>query len=150
MEPDKFRLTRFLDAQENSYSTALHELRAGKKRSHWIWYIFPQLKGLGLSSTSEIYGVNGLAEARAYLTNPILRQRLLEATEAMLAHESLDAATILGELDALKFRSCLTLFSLADPAEALFAKALERFFDGERDARTLELLRARGDARLNF
>ena len=146
MEPDKFRLTRFLDAQENSYPTALRELRGGKKRSHWIWYIFPQLKGLGLSSTSEMYGVNGLTEARAYLTNPILRQRLIEATEAMLAHDSLDASTILGELDALKFRSCLTLFSLADPDEPIFAKALERFFDGTLDARTLELLRARGNA----
>lgn len=146
MEPDKFRLTRFLDAQENAYPTALRELRAGKKRSHWIWYIFPQLKGLGLSSTSEIYGVTGLAEARAYLTNPILRQRLLDATEAMLAHDTFDAATILGELDALKFRSCLTLFALADPDEPIFAKALKRFFGGERDARTLELLRAQGDA----
>lgn len=146
MEPDKFRLTRFLDGQENSYPTALRELRAGKKKSHWIWYVFPQLKGLGLSSTSAIYGVNDLTEARAYLTNPILRQRLIEATEAMLAHESLNAATILGELDALKFRSCLTLFSLADPDEPIFAKALERFFGGERDARTLELLRARDDA----
>lgn len=146
MEPDKFRLTRFLDAQENAYPTALRELRAGKKRSHWIWYIFPQLKGLGLSSTSEIYGVTGLAEARAYLTNPILRQRLLDATEAMLAHDTFDAATILGELDALKFRSCLTLFALADPDEPIIAKALKRFFGGERDARTLELLRAQGDA----
>lgn len=146
MEPDKFRLTRFLDAQENAYPTALRELRAGKKRSHWIWYIFPQLKGLGLSSTSEIYGVTGLAEARAYLTNPILRQRLLDATEAMLAHDTFDAATILGELDALKFRSCLTLFALADPDEPIFTKALKRFFGGERDARTLELLRAQGDA----
>ena len=143
MEPDKFCLTRFLDAQENSYPTALRELRAGTKRSHWIWYIFPQLKGLGLSSTSEMYGVNGLAEARAYLTNPILRQRLIDATEAMLAHASFDAATTLGELDALKFRSCLTLFSLADPDEPRFAKALELYFGGERDARTLELLRAR-------
>lgn len=146
MEPDKFRLTRFLDAQENAYPTALRELRAGKKRSHWIWYIFPQLKGLGLSSTSEIYGVTGLAEARTYLTNPILRQRLLDATEAMLAHDTFDAATILGELDALKFRSCLTLFALADPDEPIIAKALKRFFGGERDARTLELLRAQGDA----
>ena len=145
MSSDKFDLVRFLDAQESSYATALSELRSGRKRSHWIWYIFPQLRGLGLSANAETFGLAGLAEARAYLVNPVLGPRLIEAMEVILAHSSLDAASILGELDALKFRSCLTLFSLANPAEPIFRKALERFFSGELDARTLELLKARGN-----
>lgn len=146
MKSDEFRLARFLDAQKNSYDIALAELSAGRKRSHWIWYVFPQLRGLGFSANADTYGLVSLAEARAYLADPLLGQRLKEAIEAMLAHRSLDAASVLGELDALKFRSCLTLFSLADPSEPIFANALERFFDGERDARTLELLKAQDEA----
>lgn len=146
MRSDEFRLSRFMEAQENTYATALNELRSGKKHSHWIWYVFPQLKGLGLSSTSKFYGVSGLAEARAYLTDPVLGHRLREAIEAMLAHSSLSAASVLGELDALKFRSCLTLFSIAEPTEPIFATALDRLFGGARDARTIELLKAHGEA----
>lgn len=146
MDSPEFRPGRFLDAQERAYLTALNELRAGRKRSHWIWYVFPQLTGLGQSSLSEIYGIADLAEARAYLASPVLRQRLIEATEIMLSHKDVEAASILGDLDALKFRSCLTLFSLADPAEPVFNKALERFFQGEKDARTLELLKIHADA----
>ena len=145
MTLNNFHLARFLEAQENAYVTALAELRAGLKQSHWIWYVFPQLRGLGLSAHSEKYGLESLAEARAYLANPILSQRLREATEAILSHRSLDATSVLGELDALKFQSCLTLFSLAEPSEEIFVVALERFFAGERDARTLELLKARGE-----
>jgi uncharacterized protein (DUF1810 family) len=140
MSRNAFRLARFLDAQENSYADALGELRSGKKRSHWIWYIFPQLKGLGLSANAEFYGLTGLDEARAYLADPLLSPRLKEAIEVTLANPFLSAASILGELDALKFRSCLTLFSLADPSEPLFSTALERFFGGEHDARTIELI----------
>lgn len=135
-----FNTLRFHHAQQHAYSTALSELRSGRKRSHWIWYIFPQLKGLGRSLTAEQFGLDGLAEARAYLADPLLRQRLVEATEAMLAHQSLSAASVLGELDALKFRSCLTLFALADPSEPVFTQALDHFFDGEQDPRTLALL----------
>jgi uncharacterized protein (DUF1810 family) len=145
MKTDAFRLARFLTAQEHTYAIALEELHSGKKQSHWIWYVFPQLKGLGLSSHSEMYGLAGLAEARAYLANPILRHRLREATHAMLGHQSVDAASVLGELDALKFRSCLTLFSLADPSELIFVDALNRCFGGACDARTVELLKARGE-----
>jgi uncharacterized protein (DUF1810 family) len=141
-----FYLARFLDAQKLSYATALSELRSGHKRSHWIWYIFPQLKGLGISATSHTYGIASLAEARAYLADPILGQRLREAIEAMLAHPLLDAKSILGELDALKFKSCLTLFTLAAPSDTIFTNALERFFAGAPDTRTIELLKTHGEA----
>lgn len=140
MKSEEFQLDRFLDAQKDSYDIALEELRNGKKRSHWVWYVFPQLRGLGASSASYTYGVVSLAEARAYLVHPILGQRLREATNAMLAHRSMTADSILGELDALKFRSCLTLFSLADPSETIFTDALEYFFGGARDSRTIQLV----------
>lgn len=146
MESDVFQLSRFVVAQENAYLTALEELRSGRKRSHWIWFVFPQLRGLGRSVTSEEYGLSGLAEARAYLADPLLGQRLRQSTQVMLAHRSLAASQVLGDLDALKFRSCLTLFTRADPTEQLFATALERFFNGERDARTLKLLEAQDEA----
>lgn len=145
MNDDKYQLSRFLAAQQNSYAIALKEIQQGDKQSHWIWWIFPQLKGLGSSSTSETYGLTGLDEARAYLAHPLLNQRLREAVTAMLAHESAKASSILGELDAFKFRSCLTLFSIADPSQKIFIDALEQFFKGEGDSRTLELLKARGD-----
>lgn len=145
MEAGAFDLARFLAAQAPVYATALDELRSGRKRSHWSWFVFPQLRGLGRSATSETYGLDGLAEARAYLAHPVLGQRLRESVQAMLAHRSRAASAVLGETDALKFRSCITLFSMADPAEPLFATALESFFAGEPDVRTLELLDARGE-----
>ena len=137
---DEFCLARFFDAQQQWYAIALREIRAGRKRTHWVWFVFPQLKGLGSSANAEKYGLSGLAEARAYLADAVLGPRLREATAAMLAHRATGASAVLGELDALKFRSCLTLFALADPAEPLFAAALTDLFGGERDARTLELL----------
>lgn len=140
MKQKEFNLDRFLEAQMHSYDIALQELRHGEKRSHWIWYVFPQLRGLGVSSTSHTYGLTGLAEAQAYLAHPTLGQRLKEAINAMLAHRSRTAESVLGDLDALKFRSCLTLFSLAAPSEPIFNNALECFFDGELDTRTQELL----------
>ncbi len=143
---DAFCLARFREAQEQWYATALHELRSGKKRSHWVWFVFPPLRGLGSSPNAGKYGVSGLAEARAYLADALLGQRLRECTAAMLAHRSLGASAVLGALDALKFRSCLTLFSLADPSEPVFTAALEGLFAGERDGRTLELLGMQGEA----
>jgi uncharacterized protein (DUF1810 family) len=140
MNSGEFHLDRFLDAQKHFYDIALEELRAGKKRSHWIWYVFPQLRGLGVSATANTYGLMGLTEARAYLTHPILGKRLKEATAAMFAHRSRKADSILGELDAMKFRSCLTLFSLADPSEQIFTEALECFFGGEPDVHTIKFL----------
>ncbi|MDH5832907.1 DUF1810 domain-containing protein [Luteimonas kalidii] len=146
MKPGTDPLKRFRQAQADVYPAALRELRAGRKRTHWIWFVFPQLRGLGRSATSEAYGIADLAEARAYMADPVLGPRLREAAQAMLSHRTLAASDVLGELDALKFRSCLTLFALADPDEPVFAAALERFFAGERDPRTLELLRVHGDA----
>ncbi|WP_411834749.1 DUF1810 domain-containing protein [Pseudoxanthomonas mexicana] len=115
-------------------------MRAGRKRSHWIWYVFPQLRGLGRSSTSQHFGLSGIAEAAAYLTHPVLGNRLREAVRTMLANGSVPAATILGELDAMKFRSCLTLFAAAAPAEPLFASALEHYFAGQPDPPTLRVI----------
>lgn len=140
--PDALDLSRFTDAQEPTYATALAELRSGYKRTHWIWFVFPQLKGLGYSSNAERYGLSGLAEARAYLAHPVLGERLREAIAVMLEHEAKGASSVLGELDAMKFRSCLTLFSLAAPSEQVIRRALEVFFSGQLDERTLILLQA--------
>lgn len=140
MRLEEFNLDRFLNAQEHSYDLALEELHRGRKRSHWIWFVFPQLRGLGTSAASYTYGLVSLAEARAYLAHHTLGQRLIEATYAVLNHRSKTADCIFGELDALKFRSCLTLFSLADPSKQVLTEALECFFDGELDAHTIKLL----------
>ncbi len=145
MNTDPFQLSRFTEAQETSYATALAELRAGRKRTHWIWFVFPQLRGLGSSANAERYGLTGLAEARAYLGHPVLGPRLREVTAAMLVHQARDAGSVLGEIDALKFRSCLTLFLLADPSEQIFHTALDAFFGGECDRRTLALLEKRSN-----
>lgn len=145
-KPDPFRLSRFLEAHAASYGTALAELRAGRKRSHWIWYVFPQVAGLGHSATSEHYGLSGIAEAAAYLRHPVLGARLQEAIQAMLVHGATPAATILGELDAIKLRSCLTLFHLAAPEEPLFTEALQRYFAGQLDPSTLRLVGGLGGA----
>jgi uncharacterized protein (DUF1810 family) len=142
VDEDEFQLSRFLEAQETSYATALEEIKSGKKRTHWIWYVFPQLKGLGTSSMSQKFGVSGLAEARRYLAHPVLGARLREITEALLSHYEQDAEAVFGELDAAKVRSCLTLFSWADPTAQLFKTALDRFYSGQPDRRTLELLSA--------
>ena len=141
MASDPFDLERFVQAQQGVYDTALQELRAGRKRSHWIWFIFPQVAGLGMSATSRRYSLTGLEEARVYLAHPLLGPRLREAVTALLDQRA-GASAVLGELDALKFRSSMTLFALADPAEPRFIQALERFFRGEADPRTLELLNA--------
>ncbi|RYY76636.1 MAG: DUF1810 domain-containing protein [Gammaproteobacteria bacterium] len=143
MVSNNFNLGRFLDAQKNSYSTALAELLSGRKQSHWMWYVFPQLKGLGQSYNAEFFGLDGLPEARAYLAHPILGQRLKEAIKAVLAHKDKTIVSILGELDSLKLRSCLTLFSLAAPAEQLFTDAMKLHFAGEADAQTIALLKSR-------
>ncbi|NLC01909.1 MAG: DUF1810 domain-containing protein [Pseudomonas formosensis] len=137
---DSFDLERFHAAQQHQYAAALDEIRGGRKRSHWIWFVFPQLKGLGRSATAARYGLSGLAEARAYLADPVLGGRLRESVSAMLELGVPNAEAVLGPLDALKFRSCLTLFALADPQESLFGEALQHFFASERDGQTLKLL----------
>lgn len=143
---DSFDLERFHAAQQQQYAAALDEIRGGRKRSHWIWFVFPQLKGLGRSATAARYGLSGLAEARAYLADPVLGGRLRESVSAMLELGVPDAEAVLGPLDALKFRSCLTLFALADPQESLFGEALQHFFASERDGQTLKLLRCQPPA----
>lgn len=133
-------LERFVSAQEPVYADVLAELRAARKRSHWMWFVFPQLRGLGISSMAQHYGIASQAEARAYLAHPVLGPRLRECCQLMLAAPAgRSAHEILGSPDDLKFRSCLTLFALAAPREQLFHDALQRFYGGEPDPRTLAL-----------
>ena len=138
--PEPFNLDRFLTAQEDAYDTALDELRSGRKRSHWIWFIFPQLAGLGRSPTAQFYAINSIEEAQAYLAHPILGARLHECLKALQLLETTDAEAVFGELDAMKLRSSLTLFAEADPGDAILEAALDRWFEGERDRKTLQLL----------
>ena len=133
-------LGRFVDAQASVWPTALAELKAGHKQSHWMWFIFPQLAGLGSSPMAVRYAIASAGEARAYLAHPLLGARLREGVAAMLAHRGQGAEAILGGIDAVKFRSSLTLFEHVADEPALFAGALEAFYDGRRDERTLELL----------
>jgi uncharacterized protein (DUF1810 family) len=137
---DPFHLDRFVAAQASDYAIALAELRAGCKRSHWIWYIFPQLAGLGRSSTAQHYAIRSLAEAQAYLRHPLLGLRLHECLAALdaLGHSDVDA--IFGSLDAMKFRSSLSLFAEADPHDTDVDHALSRWFGGRKDKATLDLL----------
>ena len=133
-------LLRYVEAQENTYAVALRELQAGRKRSHWMWFIFPQLRGLGKSDMAYRYGVAGLEEAKAYLRHPVLGARLRECCAALLAHKGRRIEDILGELDAMKLRSSMTLFALASDDGALFRAVLEAFFDGRADRRTIDMI----------
>lgn len=137
---DRYHLKRFVDAQEQVFDNVLLELRRGRKYGHWIWFIFPQLKGLGLSPTSEFYGISSLDEAKAYLQHPALGARLIQCTELVIAVPRSGAEKIFGELDAMKFRSCMTLFAAADPGNPVFSRALEKYFAGEGDPLTLSYL----------
>jgi len=138
---DPFDLQRFIDAQAGgTYEGALAELGAGRKRGHWIWFVLPQLRGLGLSPTSQRYGVTGLDEARAHAAHPVLGARLRECFAALLALDEPDPVRVLGSVDAAKLRSCATLFEAAAPEEPAFAAVLDRWFDGERDRTTLDRL----------
>ena len=128
-------LQRFLDAQDRggTYAQALAELRAGRKTSHWMWFVFPQRAGLGLSEMSRAYAIASPAEARAYVEHPVLGPRLVESAEALLAHEDVSAPQVMGEVDAIKLRSSMTLFARAAPEQPAFARVLERYFEGEPD-----------------
>ena len=136
-----FDLERFIKAQQSycGYDTAFTEIKRGKKLSHWIWYIFPQLKGLGSSYSSIFYGIASLDEAKAYLRNDILRERLIEISNALLKNDK-DIVDIVGDIDALKIRSSMTLFHCADSSIDVFQKVLDKFYDGRKDMRTLNLL----------
>jgi uncharacterized protein (DUF1810 family) len=134
------RLDRFIEAQAPVYAQALAELRAGQKQSHWMWFVFPQIGGLGQSAMSRAYAIQSLDEARAYLAHPLLGARLRECCQAVMNLRSKSAEDIFGATDAMKFRSCLTLFTEADHGEVLFFNLLEKYFDGDADEATLEIL----------
>ncbi len=142
MADDGFRLERFVEAQDRdgTYERALTELRQGRKRGHWIWFIFPQIRGLGSSETARFYAISSLAEAAAYLEHPVLGPRLATAAAALLELPERDPDAILGELDAIKIRSSMTLFARVDGAAPLFERVLDEFFAGAADRATEERL----------
>lgn len=144
MPSDPHNLTRFVQAQENAYATALRELQNGQKRSHWMWFIFPQIQGLGFSPTAQYYAVKGIEEARAYLAHPLLGPRLIECTATVNAVEGKSLGQIFGHVDHLKFRSSMTIFELAAGANSEFSKALDKYCSGERDRATLDIAGASG------
>jgi uncharacterized protein (DUF1810 family) len=135
-------LERFVEAQDagGTYDAALRELRAGAKRSHWMWFVFPQLAGLGRSATAQYYAISGLPEAQAYLDHPVLGPRLVECATALTGLDTTDPVRVLGPVDAVKLRSSMTLFERAEPEVAAFGEVLDRFFGGERDEATARLL----------
>ena len=136
----QFDLDRFVEAQDRVYPQALAELRRGAKQSHWMWFVFPQIAGLGFSAMAQLYAIGSLAEARAFLAHALLGARLREATEAVLAHRGEAAEAIFGTIDAIKFRSSMTLFEAAADGDGPFGAALDAFYAGERDPATLRLL----------
>ena len=143
---DPYLLSRFVLAQEDDFEQALSEIRGGKKRTHWMWYIFPQIDGLGFSSTARYYAIQNIEEAKAYLDHPILGPRLLECAEAAAGVEGRSATEIFGSPDDLKLRSCATLFACVSPPSSVFERLLEKFYGGERDQKTLQLLGINTDA----
>jgi uncharacterized protein (DUF1810 family) len=134
-------LSRFLIAQERDYATALSEIQSGKKRSHWMWYIFPQIAGLGLSETSKFYALKDKTEAEAYLNHPILGQRLIEISKALLGLEDNHATRIFGNPDDIKLKSSMTLFSVLPGADPVFTQVLAKYFNGIQDWETISLLK---------
>lgn len=135
-----YDLDRFVLAQEYSYDTALSEIKKGRKTTHWIWYIFPQLKGLGVSYRSEQYGIENAEEARSYLSHPVLGARLREITKAVLNLNENDAHKVMGYPDDMKLRSCMTLFAYISENDSIFHRVLEKYFDGKRDEATIKML----------
>ena len=133
-------LERFIEAQEYNYQDALKEIKSGRKCSCWMWYVFPQLAGLGRSSTAKYYGITDLQEAQDYINDPLLGARLVEISEALLALDTNDAYRVFGCPDNMKLKSSMTLFVIAAPELKVFQKVLDKYFGGERDKRTIELL----------
>lgn len=134
------KLKRFTEAQYRDYEQALKEIKNGRKESHWMWYIFPQLKGLGRSYTSDFYGIENLDEAKAFLQDPYLGKNLQEIAAALLELDNDNATQIMGRPDDMKLKSSMTLFACADPENAVFEKVLEKFYNGHKDRRTLKML----------
>ena len=137
---DKYNLKRFIDAQESDYDMALLEIKNGRKRSHWIWYIFPQLVELGYSSMAKYYGIKNIDEAKAYLNNITLKKHLLEISEELYKLDG-NISNIMGYPDDLKLKSSMTLFSIADPSNDIYKKILDKFYNGEVDKVTIDLLK---------
>lgn len=135
-------LKRFTEAQENDFERALAEIKRGRKQSHWMWYIFPQIAGLGFSSTSKFYAIKNRAEAEDYLRHPVLGKRLIEISEALLAHENKTAHQIFGSPDDVKLKSSMTLFGAIENANPVFQAVLDKYFGGAKDQKTLELIDA--------
>lgn len=133
-------LSRFLKAQERDYAQALREIQSGRKRSHWMWYIFPQIQGLGFSSTAQFYAIENLQEAKDYLAHPVLGARLKEISSALLQLDGLTASEIFGYPDDLKLRSSMTLFRLADLDCEIFQAVLDKYYDGEADNKTIRIV----------
>jgi uncharacterized protein (DUF1810 family) len=142
---DPYDLARFVDAQASDYVRAVSEIRKGQKDTHWMWYVFPQFDGLGFSPRSRHYAIKSVAEAEAYLRHPILGPRLRESAEAALAVDGRTALEIFGSPDDMKLQSSATLFAAVSPAGSVFERVLDKYFDGARDARTIDLLK-RGPA----
>lgn len=134
-------MERFLKAQETQYINALTEIKNGRKTSHWIWYVFPQLEQLGRSSTAKYYGIKNIDEAKEYISTPLLRERLIEISEALLDNDC-SAVKILGYTDAMKVRSCMTLFHCADPSIEVFGRVIDKFYGGQYDKLTLDIIKS--------
>ena len=135
-----YNIDRFIRAHERDYEIALLEIKAGNKKSHWMWYIFPQLKGLGSSVTSDFYGIDGLEEAKAYYNNDYLREHLLDISESLMKLNSDDIVSILGYPDNLKLQSSMTLFMLVDPSKKVFSEVLDKYYNGEKDIKTVRII----------
>ena len=144
---DPYNLARFVEAQRHEYERALSEITAGRKQSHWMWYIFPQFEGLGSSPTSRHYAIRSDAEAAAYLAHPVLGPRLLECAEAAVGVEGRSAHDVFGSPDDMKLRSCATLFGSVSPDGSVFHRILEKWFDGKPDARTVRLVESARERR---
>ncbi len=137
---DPFGLSRFINAQEEVYNDVLAELKKGAKRTHWMWFIFPQIEGLGYSTTAQYYAIKSIDEARTYLNHPVLGSRLKECAEAVLATEGRSASEIFGYPDDLKLKSSMTLFAFIADSGSIFVRVLNKYYNGEQDMRTLQLL----------
>ena len=139
-DQDPYDLQRFVDAQANVFDRALSEIKSGRKRSHWMWFIFPQVEGLGTSSMSKRYAIRSIAAAKVYLAHPLLGPRLLECAEAALAVQTSSALELFGSPDDMKLRSCATLFACVSSEGSVFSQLIDKFFDGKPDERTLQLV----------
>lgn len=139
--PQQPNLQRFLDAQKSSYQTALSEIKNGKKRSHWMWYVFPQIQGLGFSETSKFYAIEDVSEAETYLQHPVLGARLIEISSVAAGLKSGNATQVFGSPDDMKLKSSMTLFAALDQTNPVFQQVLDKFFGGKKDAQTLSIIR---------